>query len=293
MRAIPIALLAACSGSAPPPAELGPTVARFEAPADRAAEPPEFSGIVTARRTRVVSAEFAGRLDRVPISAGQRVRAGEPLATLDGTQLKAQILTAESEEDAALARARSAGSRAYTAAQSARRAGWLVASGTWSVATQQKEQGDAASASADRSAELARARGARAEVERLQALVAKADVVSPFDGIVTVVHVKEGETAAQGAAIARVADPRDLIMKFSVPKEHRGRIARGKRVELQIDGVDHPVWATVERIADEPPPINFAVVEADIDDAKLRPDEVRVAAQGRVRIADASEGETR
>jgi hypothetical protein len=35
------------------------------------------------------------------------------------------------------------------------------------------------------------------------------------------------------------------------------------------------------------PPINFTVVEADIDDSKLAPGELAVASVGRVRIADA------
>jgi hypothetical protein len=35
------------------------------------------------------------------------------------------------------------------------------------------------------------------------------------------------------------------------------------------------------------PPINITVVEADIDDAKLAPGELQVAAVARVRIADA------
>jgi hypothetical protein len=34
--------------------------------------------------------------------------------------------------------------------------------------------------------------------------------------------------------------------------------------------------------------VNFTIVEADIDDSKLRPDEIRVASNGRVRIAEAT-----
>ena len=85
-------------------------------------------------------------------------------------------------------------------------------------------------------------------------------------------------------------DPRDLMIRFAVPKDQRDTVQPGRRVELRIEGVDRAIWATVERIADEEPPLNFAVVEADIDDTRLAPDEVRVTAQGRVRIADARPG---
>jgi hypothetical protein len=77
-------------------------------------------------------------------------------------------------------------------------------------------------------------------------------------------------------------------MKFAVPKEHRALVAPGKRVELRIEGVERTLWATVERVADQEPPLNFAIVEADIDDTKLNPDEVRLTAKGRVRIAEAT-----
>ena len=113
---------------------------------------------------------------------------------------------------------------------------------------------------------------------------------SPLDGVVMMVKVNEGEMAQKGQPLARVFDPKDLMMQFAVPKEHRQLVAPGKRVELRIEGVERSLWATVERIADQEPPLNFSVVEADIDDTKLNPDEVRLTAKGRVRIADASAG---
>lgn len=253
-------------------------------------EIPEFPGVVTSRVTRVVSAEFQGRVDDIQISAGQRVRRGDPIAKLDDTALQAQILTARGQERAARARSGAFGAQAAASAMAAKRERRLVASGASSRANREKVEADRNAAGANAGAEVATAEGHKAERERLEALVAKAQVTSPIDGIVMMVRVKEGELAQQGAPLARVFDPKDLIMKFAVPKEHRAKVAIGKRVELRIDGVDSPVWATIERIADEEPPITFAVVEADIDDSKLRPDEIRVASQGHVRIADASAG---
>jgi hypothetical protein len=64
-------------------------------------------------------------------------------------------------------------------------------------------------------------------------------------------------------------------------------VKAGGRVELSVEGVSHPIWASVQRISDEvEPPINFTIVEADIDDSKLQPDEVRVTANAVIRIAD-------
>jgi multidrug resistance efflux pump len=135
-----------------------------------------------------------------------------------------------------------------------------------------------------------RAKSYRAERTRLEGLIARAQATAPIDGVVMMVKVNEGEMAQKGTPLARVFDPKDLIMKFAVPKEHRHLVAPGKRVEVRIEGVERTLWATVERIADQEPPLNFAVVEADIDDSKLNPDEIRLTAKGRVRIADATAG---
>jgi HlyD family secretion protein len=76
-------------------------------------------------------------------------------------------------------------------------------------------------------------------------------------------------------------------VQFAVPIEDADKIKPGQKVELKIDGTNQTVFAKVEKIDPaQEPPVNFAVVLADIDDSKLRPDEVRVTSTGRVRIAD-------
>ena len=86
--------------------------------------------------------------------------------------------------------------------------------------------------------------------------------------------------------LARVFDDRDLIIRFAVPKKYRSSLKLGGRVELTVEGVAQPIWASITQIADEEPPITFSVVEADIDDSKLRPDEIQVAKDGRVRLVE-------
>ncbi len=258
-----------------------------------AAELPDFPGVVTSRNTKVVAAEFAGRVDRVHIFNGQRVRTGDPILRLDDSELKAQIEAARQNELAARADAGAAGAQAAAARRQYQRDSVLGRRGYVSKGAIDNARAQYQSLGGQSGAHAARAASHRAERDRLEALVEKAQATAPLDGVVMMVKVNEGEMAQKGQQLARVFDPKDLIMKFAVPKEHRHLVAPGKRVELRIEGVERSLWATVERIADQEPPIDFAVVEADIDDAKLNPDEVRLTAKGRVRIADASAGGTR
>lgn len=260
------------------------------AAAPAAPELPDFPGVVTSRHTKVVSAEFAGRVDRIHIFNGQRVRAGDPILRLDDTELRAQIDAARQQELAARADAGAAGAQAHAARLAFQREARLGKRGYVSRGQVANARAQSQSLGAQSGAHAFRAESHKAERLRLEGLVARAQATAPLDGIVMMVKVNEGELAQKGMPLARVFDPKDLIMKFAVPKEQRHLVVPGKRVELRIEGVERALWATVERIADQEPPINFAVVEADIDDTRLNPDEIRLTAKGRVRIADASAG---
>jgi hypothetical protein len=108
-----------------------------------------------------------------------------------------------------------------------------------------------------------------------------------MDGIITNIKAHVGSVPPIGTPLARVFDPSQLIIRFAVPKEHRATVALGQRVELLVDG-GRPIGATVTNISGaQEPPINFTVVEADIDDSKTPRTDITVASAGRVRIADA------
>jgi RND family efflux transporter MFP subunit len=262
------------------------------AAAPAAVELPDFPGVVTSRNTKVVSAEFPGRVDRVHIFNGQRVREGDPIVRLDDSELKSQIESAKQNENAARAEAGAAGAQAYAAGMAFQRDARLAKRGYVSRAQLDNARAQRGAYGGQAGAHMSRAEGYKAERGRLEALAAKAQATAPMDGVVMMVKLNEGELAQKGTPLARVFDPKDLIMKFAVPKEHRHLVAPGKRVELRVEGVERPLWATVERIADQEPPLNFSIVEADIDDAKLSPDEVRLTAKGRVRIAQAAGGKS-
>ncbi|MGN6105369.1 MAG: efflux RND transporter periplasmic adaptor subunit, partial [Kofleriaceae bacterium] len=247
------------------------------APVEHEAEVADFPAVVTSRRTKVVVAEFQGKVERLDVYAGQRVKAGDPIARLDDTELKLQVEAARFQEQAALNDAGSSGAQAGRARQLLATETRLVRGGVSPRQAIKNARAELAMYGASAAGHKARAQGHRAERERLEGLLARAQLVAPFDGVAMMIKTKEGLLAEKGTPIAQVFDPSDLIVKFSVPRGPvRERLARGQRVELQVEGGRRPIWATIEKIADEAPPLHFAVVEADIDDAKLMPDELRV-----------------
>jgi RND family efflux transporter MFP subunit len=281
-------LLAATACAAPPPSltEPDPTEAQARIPAPPAAAP-EFVAVVTSRRSSVISAQVGARIEKLAIHAGQLVKAGELVARLDETELKNQLDQARANEDSARLEAGSFGAEASAAHQKMIAETRLHKLGVASAMEVSSARAEYAKVGSQGSAALAKATSARAEREQRERNLAKAEIYSPLDGIVTNIKAHEGEVAQPGMQLARVFDPSDLILRFAVPRDQRARLALGERVELSVDGGQRPVWATVTNISGaQEPPINFIVVEADIDDAKLVPGELTVASVGRVRIAD-------
>ena len=252
---------------------------------------PEFAGVVTSRKSSVISAQVQARIEKLAIHPGQLIKAGEPVAKLDKTELETRLAQAQSNEKSALMEAGSFGAQASAMHQKLVAETRLQRLNVSSPMAVSSARADYAQVSAQGAAAMAKALTAKAAREQSEKDLAKAEIVAPIDGIVTNIKAHEGEIAQVGTPLARVFDPSDLIIRFAVPKEHRAELQLGQRVELAIEGDKRLVWATVTNISGaQEPPINFTVVEADIDDAKLAPGELTVASVGRVRLADARGG---
>lgn len=279
--------LAACGAADRPPTAPDPTEAVVPAAAAAAPEIPEFPGVVTSRVSRVITSDVNARIERLHVTFRQRVKAGDPIAKLDDTDLRTQLAAATEQERSARAEAGALSATARNARQQMKSEERLARRGFAPLNAYRSAKASYQQAAGQVGAAVARAESAKFERKRIEDQIKRALLIAPIDGVVTMIKAKEGEVPTKGTPIARVFDDRDLMIRFAVPKEHRAKIATGARVELTLEGVERPIWATVERIADEEPPITFAVVTADIDDSKLAPDEVQVAREGRVRIADA------
>ncbi len=272
--------LAACSAqSSTPPIELVAAKPMAQGPVPGQ----DLVGVVTTRRSAVVSAEFEARVERILVTSGQRVKIGDPLVQLDESQLRQRVEAARHTEEAAHSKMLSQGAlvantqrrltierRLYERGAQAREA----------VTSAKYELSSNVAAAAAARAEYQAASAARVEIEQQ---LARAVLVAPMDGVVTVIKVKEGEIARSGTKIARVFDPQDLRVQFELPRPLRGELAVGSSVEVVADGVTLRAQV-VEISADLEPPLQFAIATADlVDDATSRA--VRVGAEVRVKLA--------
>jgi RND family efflux transporter MFP subunit len=163
-----------------------------------------FVGVVRPRVETDLGFRVPGKVAERLIQAGDRVKAGQPLARLDTTDLALQLEQAQAELSAAKASLVSAEQEDRRIAE-LRREGWSTAS----VAEKQK-------------AAVEEARGRRNRAERAVSLAANslayATLAADADGIVMATLVEPGQVVAQGAPAIRLAKTDTLEAVAAIPE---------------------------------------------------------------------------
>ncbi|MDD5328678.1 MAG: efflux RND transporter periplasmic adaptor subunit [Sulfuricella sp.] len=103
----------------------------------------------------------------------------------------------------------------------------------------------------DLEAARARRQTTAAEVKRLDAVLAKARIVAPIDGVVIARHANPGETVPPGAKLVTLADLSRTRIEAEVDEYDAGRIRLGAPVTVRAEGFDGKAWrGKVEEIPD-------------------------------------------
>jgi len=201
------------------------------------------SGRITPKSAVDISADITGRIVRLPVKEGDRVRKGDLLVRIDPSQYeaavaRAQAMLSSSEASALQARAnRDQAKRALDRAMSLRRTDSnLVSNEQLEQAQTSFDVAEALAVSAEHQVEQARA-GLREANDQL----AKTVLRSPIDGQVTRVSVEEGEVAVPGTfsretgLLLTVSDLSVILVKVQVDETDVVRLHLGDSAEVTID----------------------------------------------------------
>lgn len=167
-------------------------------------------GIVEARYTYRIGPTFAGRVRRLAVDVGDRVRAGQVMGEMDPVDLDDRIRAQEATLNRLAAGLRDAEARQRYAQTQARRYEQLLVARSTSeeiVAARQQELQGADAALAAAREDLARG---RADRNALLAQKANLRLVAPADGLVTARSADPGTTVVAGQAVLELIDPKSL-----------------------------------------------------------------------------------
>ncbi len=179
-----------------------------------------LSGSVTAEQRSLLSTQVAGLVSRLAVDTGDRVNAGDLLLELD--RELADISRDQAEADLASAEAQWADSERQLNEARSLRDGAIAASDIRRLEAQERIQ----RASRD---------GARAQLRRLEAELARHQIKAPFDGVVSARQVDLGEWVAPGNPLMELVASEPLRVHFQVPQRYFARVDDQSNLSLRFD----------------------------------------------------------
>ncbi len=242
------ALCLSLAGLGVVPGPAGPSPAAAQAPATpvgvdtvRAVEASQTTpliGRLVARQAGVVAARTPGLVESFPARVGDRVEAGDVLATLDRQTLTLARTLAEADASAASAGLAEAQARLARAEQEMSRLVRLRKSAAFSQGKyddQRRTVEEAAGAVQTAEAALARARAAIALTD---VDLADAVIRAPYPGVISERHTEVGSYVPIGAAVVSLVNDRDMELEADVPYALLNGLAPGVEVRVALPGVE-------------------------------------------------------
>lgn len=215
--------------------------------ADRTAQvkPPEVAAVRIVAEGRIVAypgsevtvgTDVGGTIETLRVDEKDVVEKGDVIAIIRADELRAAMVEAEAgvreaDADIRLFQAERARAKNLLEQEVGSRQGW------------DKADRDVDSA-------IARRARARAEVERLKALIAKTIIVAPIGGTVIARDVHAGETIDAGASLVTIANLEKTRVEAEVDEYDSSRVALGSVVTLRAEGYDENWKGRIEEIPD-------------------------------------------
>ncbi len=223
------------------------TVATVEA---QPVQPARYGiGTVEARFRHRIGPTLPGRVKRVVVDVGDRVRAGQLLAEMDEVDLEARIRAARAAAQAAEARLKETEARVAFAATELRRYERMLASQSTSEESVANRRLEYEIARATRLAARREHERARAEHDALLAQRDHLRLLAPVNGLVVSRLAEAGDTLVSGQPVVEVIDPQQLWIEARFDQTHAGGLAAGQPARIVLRSrPDGPLPGKVLRV---------------------------------------------
>lgn len=240
-----------------------------------------------------VGSELSGIISEVLVSENDNVKAGDALARLDVTRLKAQLQGAVAKVAMAEAGVKQAEASAVESKLALERQLSLGSRGV--VAKEQVEIATATAARAEATVESAKGQlaAAKADLAVTSTDLNNAEITTPIDGIVMKRAAEPGQTVAaslQAPVLFEIAqDLRRIQLEAQVDEADIGAVKEGQQAQFTVDAYrDRKFPAIIEKLSFAPEEVEGvvtykAVLSAANDDLSLRPG---MTATARITVED-------
>lgn len=220
------------------------------------------SGYVVAQRKAAVSSKATGRLEKLYVEEGKKIKQGDVIAQLENRDLKAALDEAKANLSVSTANLKNAVAELDDATLNYNRQSSLKQSGSVSIqavdsAEARYKKAVAAETSAKFSVEKSEASVKVAEVNLEQSYI-----LAPFDGVILTKSAEEGEVVAPmgaslnaKASVVTMADMLSLMVEVDVSESSLEKVRLGGPAEVRLDafpndrfpGTVHMIVPTADR----------------------------------------------
>lgn len=173
-------------------------------------------GVVTAGSNADLGADFDGRVTKVYLKSGAKVKEGQPLLDIDRGDITATVGMAGAELGQSQSDVLRAQAKVEAAQQKLKR---IEEGGKWLSAQEiEAARTDLRVSQADLAAARSSVQMGRARLQQQKLRSQKHTLMAPFSGTLVSVDVDQGDTVAAGQVLARVISDERLI-RFALPRE--------------------------------------------------------------------------
>ncbi len=196
----------------------------------------QAAGTLRAKVETVISPLITAKISSIAVWAGDEVKAGQVLVTLDSRELKARV--DQVHQAVVAARARLAQTEKDIA-----RVRRIIRADPGAVSKAERDRVQTALSTAQ--AELARLK--RQEDEAKTAL-SYSNLAAPIAGRIVERLGDPGDTAIQGSPLLRIYDPATLRLEANVRESVASQLAKGQHLTAEIDALNKRYSVVVDEI---------------------------------------------
>jgi HlyD family secretion protein len=205
------------------------------------------SGYVTPRRESTVSSKVTGKVMEVLIEEGMKVAAGQILAKVDDTNIRASLRLAEAQHEAAKSALGETKARVVEAKKEFDRISALAADQISSPSDVDRAQAELHSLEARLERQRVEVTVAERQVALRQQDLEDTVIRAPFAGVVVTKNAQPGEMISPMSAggftrtgICTIVDMQSLEIEVDVNESYINRVEPGAPVEATLDS--YPDW---------------------------------------------------
>lgn len=185
------------------------------------------TGELRPARLIELRARSGGRITHSNIREGQAVKSGDVLIGFESNDLQAGLKQKEADHEGAIA-------EMVLAMQSLNRIEQLASKSVASQDQLDKARGEVG-------ARKARLDSLAAQVEIARTALQNAEILAPFDGVISKLSVNQGAQIAADAELLTLVDVSDMEARVLISTQDVTRVAEGQVVDLQVDGIQKQV----------------------------------------------------